>query len=86
MRRTKLVGIAAAALAMLGGPLGAAPAHAGCVYWACETVFDAADYLKEESIEVYGNVLGDVASVYDAVGRTVVGTACDVFPSAPECT
>jgi hypothetical protein len=46
MRRTKLVGIAAAALAMLGGPLAAAPAQAGCVHWTCKTVFETAAFRR----------------------------------------
>ena len=90
MKRTRLVGIAAAALAMLGGPLGAAPAHAWCVHWTCKTVEQVAEdmtaYVGQQVITVRGHIDDDVAAVVDAVGKTVVGAACDLFPSQPECS
>lgn len=86
MRRAKLVGIGAAALAMLGGPLGAAPAQAGCVHWTCEAVFDAAAYAEGAAVDAYWHAVDDYRAVFDAVGKVVLDTACTVFPTAPQCT
>ena len=83
MRRTKLVGIAAAAVAMLGGPLAAVPAQAGCVHWTCKTVFETAAFAEGQAVKVYTNALDDADTVWNLVGEEVVDVVCTLWP--PQC-
>ena len=78
MGKTKIAGalVGAVAVAVLGGPLGAVPAHAGvCDLWPCQTLRDTGAFVRQEA---------DDAVVFG--GDVVFLVACTAFPTRPECT
>ena len=82
MRRTKMLGVSLAAVAALGGPLGAAPAHAEvCDIYPCELARDTAAFARQEA----DHVLVFVGERYHEVGEIVIDVACILFPTQPEC-
>lgn len=83
MRRTKVAGVLTAAVAMLGGPLGAVPAHAEvCDLYPCELARDTGAFVMQEA----GDAVVFVGETYDDVGGVVFTVACTAFPDRPECS
>lgn len=82
MGRTKIAGVLAAAVAMLGGPLGAAPAQANCEHlYPCQVAQDTGEFVRQEA----DDAVVFVGETYEDVGRIVFLVACTVFPTQPEC-
>ena len=82
MRRSKLIGLSLAAVTMLGGPLGAAPARAEvCDLYPCELARDTGEFVGQEA----DDAIVFVGETYEDVGGIVIRVVCTLFPTQPEC-
>ena len=79
MRKTRFAGLGLAAVALVGGPLGAAPAQAGCVHYVCKTAVDTIEFVRAEATDAHvfiGGTWGEIGDIVDDV-------LCDVSPGCP---
>jgi hypothetical protein len=82
MRRSRLVGLSLTVIAMLGGPLGAAPAGAEvCDLYPCELARDTGEFVRQEA----DDAVVFVGETYEDVGGLVITVVCTLFPTQPEC-
>lgn len=82
MRRSRLIGVPLAAVAMLGGPLGAVQARAEvCDLYPCEVARDAGAFVRQEA----DDAVVFVGETYEDIGGIVISVVCTLFPTQPEC-